>query len=443
MLIFELFLLFALSLFFIKKSASLDVKIIYIYLFICPFIQFLKALSLPYGFLFWGLLREVLIISMITGLLFRHKYIQRVRLTKKAQNLFFFLAWGIVLVFLTIFNRDVYSALDGYRYFFFPWLFGLVIFYFHSNEAYIDTKKIIKTFYWVALLAVSIQWFEYFFLNIFDNVPQSLTYVNKRYPGYDSSSGGDFMSPFGWAKSMGIHFYRGYGIFLQPQTTSIFLAMLGVFFFKIRNNNYIKLNPINILFIYSGSFITFGWLGILSLIFTSILLSLNLNQIKSFLVSFSVVLIGLYLLDLEIVKFAIYYITSTIVDVYIDLMLFDINQYINASNFLTFNVGHGFFAGELLKRDGLNTDSFAGETFILRFVGQIGLFGLLIISSIIIKALISNNFQDKNINYAFKGIIIVTIISTLHYAAIRLTGVSDIFVASCILLTLNQNKETS
>ena len=37
-------------------------------------------------------------------------------------------------------------------------------------------------------------------------------------------------------------------------------------------------------------------------------------------------------------------------------MLFDINQYINASNFLTFNVGHGFFAGELLKRYAKSSD---------------------------------------------------------------------------------------
>ena len=123
-------------------------------------------------------------------------------------------------------------------------------------------------------------------------------------------------------------------------------------------------------------------------------------------------------------------------------MIIDINEFLHNSNIITFFVGHGFFAGERLKMIGQNSGSFSGETFILRYIGQIGIIGLLPMMYIIIKSLIKKNNLDQYLSDSFKGVVVIGLISTLHYAALRLTGLLEIFILSItILYIFNQQQK--
>ena len=444
-MLFELILIILVSFYFIKRSSALDINIIYYFILLLPFIQFLKAITFPWGFLFWGTLREMLLLSIIFGFFLRNLFIKPIVVSNKLYPIIIYLLWGICLILITIVNRELYSALDGYRYFFLPWCLMLIIQIYISNGSSINLDILVKTIYKVTIIAVIIQWSEFIYLNIIQHVPEDIIYLKNKYPGltHDHNES-DFFKPFAWAKLMGINIYRGYGVFLQPQTTSVFLSMLAAFFYHFNSKSNLYINPFMKYLILTAPFITLGWLGILSFIFVVFYVLLKRGMFNKFL-PFTLIMIFLsILIDYRFLYFVYYYISSNIVDTYLALMIIDINQFLDNSNLITYFVGHGFFAGERLKMVGQNSGSFSGETFVLRYIGQIGIIGILPMLYIIIKSLFLKNNLDQYLSDSFKGVVVVGLISTLHYAALRLTGLLEIFILSItILYFFNQQQKNN
>ena len=292
-----------------------------------------------------------------------------------------------------------------------------------------NIKPIFKTIIGLYIIVLFFGCTEYLMINLFGVKTTELFYIKNS----SLAQAGSYNYPV--FMFQGIHIFKGFGMLITPHASSHFIVIGLLSLLSIKTH---------------GKKLKRGKGLIINIVLLISLIGIVLLFIKS---AWLMTLIGLlFIYKKEIIKLKIEplivfcffgaifvlfnYYFNTFIEIFIggfvkigsEFFLSDYYSYLNNNNLVTFFTGNGFLPN--IQLGGIS------EVFLFEFLQRTGFIGLVLFFCLTgIPLFYSFNFLKSNpdINsmiFAFKAIIIVSYVSTIHYETLLNSGVQAIFYVS-------------